>query len=280
MAAPSSVRPTRLKTHPLRERRGEPVDPYELYRRLEIQECREKERAARLKRRQHPVGQYYHTPQVAALDFQRTATPEIHSKKATHIPSRPAIGQYQNSREIRPGVAGAVPTAQQSSSLTITKPEKISAANRSQFQLTRELEDDARIDRQRDSGKRPQKDFDIIFDPISSSRPHKKNRQPNNTGDFRRYMLESSPLVPANNQRQPFDRHNWTQWDERPDLLPDTLISKERSHSIEKEPAQSVDDGRNRDGQGVNIAAPPLDNPVHDDYKKIGFPWPFFCLGR
>ncbi|KAI9869421.1 MAG: hypothetical protein M1813_000210 [Trichoglossum hirsutum] len=285
---PSSGRSTHSKTHPLSETRGEPVDPYELSRRLEIQDRQQKERANRRVHDRHSVGPYHHTPQVAAQAFQRTATQKVHGRRETHKLSRSVIDRYRKNRDIGSRIPGATSAAQLPGDYA--KSGGDSAANRNQFQWTRELENAMRVDKERNVDKGPQRDFNITFDQISSSRPHKKRTtvdRPYSTGDLDPGMKRLSLNVSAGSQRQPFerqpfDRHDWTQADERRDLKPDSQPPKERmSLSLKRiESVRSVAHKKSRDGRGTDVVTPGVDRPTQGNPRKMNFHWPLFCLGR
>ncbi|KAH0544823.1 hypothetical protein FGG08_001052 [Glutinoglossum americanum] len=268
MVTPNLSRRVRSNTHPLREHRGEPVDPNELYRRLKIQECRQKERASRRVRERHSSGQYHHTPQVAALDFQRTATQEVRGRKEVRKSSRTLVDRYKNNHGIRPRRPDATPAIRLPGILTVKNSEIDPVANRNQLQRTRGLETTAGTDKERSVDKGQQKGFNITFDRISSPSSRKKRTsrdRPYSAGDLdHRLSLDISP----NTQRQPFDRPDWTQGDECHGQKLDSQPSKE-CKSLSLKGVESV-----RPGEHRNLGRCSQNNP-----RKTNFHWPLSCLG-
>ncbi|KAH0553170.1 hypothetical protein GP486_006645 [Trichoglossum hirsutum] len=284
----SQGRSTHSISHSLSETRGEPVDPYELFRLLEIQDRLQKERASR---RARSVGPYRHTPQFAAQAFQRTATQKVHGRNEIHKLSRSVIDRYRNNRDVgsttatRPQGAVAKPGGD-----SVADSAADSAANRNQFQWTRDLEIATKVDRERNVSKGPQKDFNITFDQISSSRSRKKRTivdRPYSTGGLDPGMKRLSLNVPSSFQRQPFDRHDWTQADERRDQETDAQLSKERrSHSLKRiGSVRPVVRHKSRNGRGttdVVTSVVVVDRPTtttQDNPRKMNFHWSLFCLG-
>ncbi len=185
----------------------ERFDPIELCRRLQLYQ-REQHNAHR---RSHTRAEkrtvkeaYHHTPVLAAVDFARTATPELHREKDIHQLSRPVL------RPCR------IPDASLSPAEFVNQQEKArlrmeAAAERNQFQLTQELENALVSDKARDITRSQQRGFKGAFVAIGSQSrvTCELPTSPQDIAEARVVRDSLNRTLP-----QPNDRNDWAQRDE------------------------------------------------------------------
>ncbi|CAG8954828.1 hypothetical protein HYFRA_00008513 [Hymenoscyphus fraxineus] len=200
-----------------RVKQGEPFDPEDLCRRLEIHlaeqrfkaEKRREARAAKAAAAE-ANGIYHHIPKVAATAFQRTATPDV--LRQVHKLAEPVLKTQLSIHNEEPGLS-ALKKTQARDQVAI---EKECVRTRNQFQWTHDMEEAVVLDIDRDLYKPPQR----TFQPETSHLRILRNSnviQRFSTSD----MLSddeqlvhgaakprSKPLFEAN------DRHDWAQRDD------------------------------------------------------------------
>lgn len=194
-------------------RLGGMLDPKELCRRLELYQLEERDARRRRRARPEPHAAapvYRHTPVFAAVDFARTATPDLRCKKDIHKLSRPALRTCQE-----PGESLSPTQFVQRQEKARLKME--AAAERNQFQLTKVLEDAQISDIARNINKRQQHNFhDVLMKPgtRSGQMPNPPTSpepviDPNSARLVREEPTKQNHAVHRHN-----DRHDWAQRDE------------------------------------------------------------------
>jgi len=225
------LKPARSMTHPLRDpkgntarrrvKQGEPFDPEELSRRLTAHlaeqkikaERRREARAARAAAAQQN-GVYHHVPKVAALAFERTATP-VDTTRQMHKLSQPVLkAQLELLHEDH--VTGHPTTKlQETQAKDQAMIERELLRNRNQFQWTRDLEDAVEVDFGRDLYKPPQRTFNIPeFAHLRGTKASNAPR-PLSTGDV--FSDEEVQITPRAKQKPAFDAIDRTDWAQRDD---------------------------------------------------------------
>ncbi|KAI9049886.1 hypothetical protein LZ554_006034 [Drepanopeziza brunnea f. sp. 'monogermtubi'] len=237
-----SVQTTRSMTRPMRDpgsnggkrivKKGEPVDPEDLTRRLNEYLAEQKVRADRRRDAraakaavlaQQNAAHYHHVPKVAATAFERTTTPDV--RRGVHHLAQPAIRAHLGRSSIDDSLLGQQTTKlQRTQALEQAILEKELLRSRNQFQWGPDMEDAAYADAMRDLHKLPQRTFSKGF-------PHLKERhrldapRPLSTGDIfwggdelripTKTTKPRGPLKPINDGQ---DRHDWAQRDEATDI--------------------------------------------------------------
>lgn len=210
---PSSSRKSKVK-------KEEPFDIDELCRRLEVQLRRqgvqEERRRQRAREKQAKQQQYHHTPQFAALDFARTATPDGFAKKDIHTLSQPVLQRHkegQGSKAItNPGPLSASKLVH---ALEVARSDTGTASDRNQFSRTRTLEEAARVDRERHIDKPLQRDFEnpsLTVHEETESKTERSFSEGHNVWDHVDGLLPSKP--PAKAAYRSEDHPDWAQRDE------------------------------------------------------------------
>ena len=203
----------------------EPFDIDELCRRLKIQELRQQEREERRRRRaqehQERQGQmaqqYHHTPRVAALDFTRTATPDLMGKKDAHRLSRAVLDRYKHGLGARdPAHPEQVTAGNLADALEAARLEMERVADRNHFQRNRDLEDAAQRDKERDINKPTKKDFEPSphHPPVHNESKHQRSFSVG--GAEWEHIKGPLPVSKATSKPGPQweDHHDWAQRDE------------------------------------------------------------------
>ncbi|KAL3417777.1 hypothetical protein PVAG01_10788 [Phlyctema vagabunda] len=217
-------------THPLRDaangkrrvKSGEPFDPAELTRRLEAyQEQQRKSRAGRRTSKMEAAATvtaqkqeaYHHVPQVAAASFERTTTQDglrrIH--KLAELARR---HHHAEPAEETPSVP--VTALQKSQALDQALLKQEALRSRNQFQWTRDMEEAAEVDVERDVYRAPQR----TFEPEQKLVLPRKSIRPLSTGDILSEEEGESPPLTTTATRttkkkmQPFHQNDWAQRDE------------------------------------------------------------------
>jgi hypothetical protein len=145
------------------KKQSEQIDPDELRRRLEAHLAEQKKQAElrRAKANAKKESAYHHVPKVAAAAFERTATPvsmadKDGKKKSVHKLAQVALKHYVK-ENIRP-TSGSF-NLQRTLAMDQARKKRDLIGDRNQFQRTRILEDAAKLDKERNLGKVPQRTF-------------------------------------------------------------------------------------------------------------------------
>lgn len=266
---------------------GEPFDPEELSRRLQLyivnQRIRtEQRRSARVAKAyadfaaENPTSDvsvgaknasssqekgYHHVPTVAAAAFARTATPDPMLK--VHKLSEPVV-RAQMEQLVFDEPAGAVKTVKEVQALDQALLEKEMLKNRNQFQRNQVMKDAAKVDIYREVYKPPQRSFMGEFSHLLPGHHDKKTQRPLSTGDV---LEDDDALTLTRTKRKSkppgldmSERNNWAQQDE-PDIKSpkkETPVRRKpsswillgrRSPKLDKEKDEAV--------AGVGEASPP-----------------------
>jgi hypothetical protein len=210
-----------------RAKQGELFDPDELRRRLEAYLEEQKLQAERRRERAGVQKQsvYHHIPRVAAADFARTATPEImghgdpgkqHVHKLGHI----ALKHHVDRVNIETLIPGTSPLdLRYTQAIDQARMQRDLVGDRNQFQRTKNLEDAAEYDRERNLYKAPQRTFGS--DPFHVAQRDTGIR-PLSTGDvpWEGEIDTPSTIFHARTKPKTFpvhtanDRQDWAQRDE------------------------------------------------------------------
>jgi hypothetical protein len=219
----------RSRTHPVRQdpkpkskRRSRPakeapLDAEELSRRLEeTQQNRERRRRERATKSE----QYHHTPQVAAAAFARTATPDRFEKRDIHKLSRPVVKHFKVGDDVRGHANATTSTPRFTQAVSTAQAEMARAAERNQFQRTRDLEEAGRRDVGRGLGKPSQRDFNLSWlRPDIQSTRGETNDALLGRGSVEVEGSANSPTLPHLPISRE-DRPDWTEQDECADDKP------------------------------------------------------------
>lgn len=266
---------------------GEPFDPEELCRRLQMhivtQRIRaEQRRSARvvnvtaelgaekpasgisLAPKKDPIGQeaiYHHVPKVAASAFARTATPDPMRK--VHKLSEPVVRAHMERLALEES-AGGVKTVKETQARDQTLLAKEMLKNRNQFQRTQDMENAAEVDIYREVYKPPQRTFMGEFSHLLPGHHDKKTQRPLSMGDV---LEDDDALTLTRTKRKSkppgFDmseRNNWAQQDE-PDIK-----SPKKETSVRRKPSSwillgrrspKLDKEKDEAVAGVGEASPP-----------------------
>jgi hypothetical protein len=161
------IQDPRSKGAKWRAKQGELFDPDELRRRLEAHLAEQKLQAERQRARAGVQKQnvYHHIPKVAAADFARTATPEIMGqgdpgKRHVHRLGQVALKHHVDRVNIEALIPGTSPLdLRYTLAVDQARMQRDLIGDRNQFQRTRNLEDAAEYDRERNLYKVPQRTF-------------------------------------------------------------------------------------------------------------------------
>ncbi|ESZ93947.1 hypothetical protein SBOR_5650 [Sclerotinia borealis F-4128] len=216
MSYPPRTQPHHVNVHVPRARskKGQPLDPDDLSRRLKAHLAQQKALAEhrREARASETTGVYHHIPQVAALSFENTATPD--KLRQVHKLSEPALKNLRY-LTIDEGVGGIGyeyqkprTILQKSQFLDHETAERTMVRNRNQYQWTAALERAAELDAERDVYKCPRRTFNSDAPAVHKNRAVQR---PMSMGGFLPWGKKEEPKEP---KRERNDRHDWTQRDE------------------------------------------------------------------
>ncbi len=226
-------------THPLREpkngstlprkKQNEQIDPEELRQKLEAHLAEQKKQAelrrakaiAKKEKEKEKESAYHHVPKVAAAAFERTTTPvymgekEL-TKKSIHKLGHAAL-KHHTEENIRP-IKGSF-NLRKTLAMDLIKKRRDLVGDLNQFQRTRYLEDAAKLDKERNISKVPQRSFgadhlDVLQMALYS--------RPLSTGDlnWEEDLYAADPLAQNQPKAKAFfihpvkDRQDWEQRDE------------------------------------------------------------------
>lgn len=203
-----------------RPKPGEPFDPEDLSRRLTAHlaeqklksERRREARAAKAAAVQQNGG-YHHVPKVAALAFERTATPsdttrQIH--KLSQVVLKPHLDLLHE--DLVPG--HGVTNLQETKARDQAMVEKELLRNRNQFQWTRDMEEAVDVDLGRDLYKPQQRTFNIPeFAHLMGKKAPPKAPRPLSMGDV--LSRDEVQLAPRPRTKLAFDAMDRTDWVQR-----------------------------------------------------------------
>ncbi|KAF7952922.1 hypothetical protein EAE96_006145 [Botrytis aclada] len=208
-----------------RSKKGAPLDPDDLSRRLRAHLAQQKALAdhRRSARSSTSTDPYHHTPQVAILSFEHTSTAE--NPRNMHVLSEPApksLG-YMTIDEGGDGLGGCGSGyVYQKPGTLLQKPQmydhaivadKTKVRNRNQYQWTAALERAAELDAERDVYRRPRRTFNSDVPAVHKSRAVMR---PMSMGDYLSWEEKEEKEVKEVKEvkREKNDRHDWTQRDE------------------------------------------------------------------
>ncbi|KAB8290287.1 hypothetical protein EYC80_011152 [Monilinia laxa] len=210
--------PVKMQIPRTRSKKGAPLDPDDLSRRLRAYIAEEKALAEHRQttRVSMATGVYHHVPQVAALSFDNTATQE--KLRQVHRLSEPALKNYGYLTGDE-GIEGAgiaskyayqkSPTIlQKAQGLDHASAEKTRIRNRNQYQWTAALERAAELDAERDVYRCARRTFISDAPEVHKSRAVQR---PMSMGDLLGWEEKEAPKEMKRNKN---DRHDWTQRDE------------------------------------------------------------------
>ncbi|TGO29189.1 hypothetical protein BPAE_0018g00780 [Botrytis paeoniae] len=204
-----------------RSKKGAPLDPDDLSRRLRAHLAQQKALAdhRRSARSSTSTDPYHHIPQVAVLSFEHTATAEKPCN--VHKLSQPALKSlgYMTIDEGGDGLGGC------GSGYVYQKPgtllqktqiydhamvNKTKLRTRDQYQWTAALERAAELDAERDVYRCPRRTFNSDVPVVHKSRAVMR---PMSMGDYLSWEEKEEKEV-KEVKREKNDRHDWTQRDE------------------------------------------------------------------
>ncbi|ATZ57324.1 hypothetical protein BCIN_14g04740 [Botrytis cinerea B05.10] len=204
-----------------RSKKGAPLDPYDLSRRLRAHLAQQKALAEhrRASLSSTSTDPYHHTPQVAALSFEHTATAE--KLRNVHKLSEPALKNlgYMTIDAGGGGLGGCGSGyAYQKPGTLLQKTQiydhvtadKAKVRNRNQYQWTSALERAAELDAERDVYRCPRRTFNSDVPVVHKSRA---GMRPMSMGDYLPWEEKEEREV-KEVKREKNDRHDWTQRDE------------------------------------------------------------------
>ncbi|KAI9644300.1 hypothetical protein NHQ30_007656 [Ciborinia camelliae] len=213
MSYPPCIQPQHVKIQGphSRPKKGAPLDPDDLTRRLKAHIAQQKaladhRRAARVSM---ATGVYHHVPQVAALSFANTATQDrLHQVHKLAEPALKSLG-YLTMDE---GAGCQKPTTilQKAQVIDHATAERTRTRNRNQYQWTTAIERAAELDAERDVYRCPRRTFNSDVAIVHKSRVVR----PMSMGDFLPWQEKEEPKEA---KREKNDRHDWTQRDESGD---------------------------------------------------------------
>ncbi|PQE08873.1 hypothetical protein CJF31_00010805 [Rutstroemia sp. NJR-2017a BVV2] len=205
------LKPQRNMTHPHREskahshrsrsKKRQPLDPEDLSRRLALH-LSEQRRVARARATEEHVP-YHHVPQVAAVDFESTATPEKMGQ--IHKLAQPALKSLEI---LRFGEKPATPL-QNPKAMNLATVDRHHVRNRNQHRWTTALERAAELDDERDIYRFPRRTFETEIS--SSVHRTRQMSRPLSLGDM---LWEREAENPEERKRDRNDRQDWSQRDE------------------------------------------------------------------
>ncbi|TEY43965.1 hypothetical protein BOTCAL_0358g00060 [Botryotinia calthae] len=217
---------TQPHQHPIpaprtRSKKGAPLDPNDLSRRLRAHLAQQKALAEqhRVSRSSTSTDPYHHTPQVAALSFEHTATAE--KLRNVHKLSEPALKNlgYMTIGEGGDGLGGygsgyiyqkPGTLLQKTQIYDQVAADKTKLRNRNQYQWTSTLERAAELDAERDVYRCPRRTFNSDVPVVHKSRA---GMRPMSMGDYLPWEEKEEREV-KEVKREKNDRHDWTQRDE------------------------------------------------------------------
>ncbi|KAF5875273.1 uncharacterized protein Bfra_003726 [Botrytis fragariae] len=206
-----------------RSKKGAPLDPDDLSRRLRAHLAQQKALADHRRSARSSTStstdSYHHTPQVAVLSFEHTVTAE--KLRNVHKLSQPALKSlgYMTIDEGGDGLGGC------GSGYVYQKPgtllqktqiydhamvDKTKLRNRNQYQWTAALERAAELDAERDVYRCPRRTFNSDVPVVHKSRAVMR---PMSMGDYLSWEEKEEKEV-KEVKREKNDRHDWTQRDE------------------------------------------------------------------
>ncbi|KAF7917016.1 uncharacterized protein EAE98_010447 [Botrytis deweyae] len=214
--------------HPLpaprtRSKKGAPLDPDDLSRRLRAHLAQQKALADHRRSARSSTSTstdpYHHTPQVAVLSFEHTATAE--KLRNVHKPSQPALKSlgYMTIDEGGDGIGGCGSGYVYQKPSTLLQKTQIcdhamvdrtKLRNRNQYQWTAALERAAELDAERDVYRCPRRTFNSEVPVVHKSRAVMR---PMSMGDYLSWEEKEEKEV-KEVKREKHDRHDWTQRDE------------------------------------------------------------------
>ncbi|TVY14828.1 hypothetical protein LARI1_G006458 [Lachnellula arida] len=201
----------------------EPFDAEDLSRRLTAhlagQKIKaERRREVRASKVAEPNGGYHHVPKVAALAFERTATPVGNTqqqRKLSHPVLKPHLG---HSRENHSSGNSSI-KLKKTQAMDQAMIEKELIRNRNPFQWTHHMEEALEIDMGRDLYKPPQRTFDPPeFAHLRGTNISNAPRSLS-TGDV--FLDKRVSIAPRAKQKPAFDardRNDWAQRDEEGEI--------------------------------------------------------------
>ncbi|KAJ8062635.1 hypothetical protein OCU04_009157 [Sclerotinia nivalis] len=197
-------------------KRGAPLDPDDLSRRLRAHIAQQKASAEqrRAARVSMATGVYHHVPQVAAQSFEHTATQEkLHQVHKLSEPALKNLG-YLSIDEGAAGIGSGyvyqkpTTTLQKAQVMDHATADRTKTRNRNQYQWTPALERAAELDAERDMYRCPRRTFNSDVPLLHKSRAVMR---PMSMGDFLPWEEKEEPKEV---KRERNDRHDWTQRDE------------------------------------------------------------------
>jgi hypothetical protein len=195
------LRESKANGHRSRSKKREPLDPEDLSRRLALH-LSEQRRVARARATAEHVP-YHHIPQVAAVDFESTATPDRMGQ--IHKLAQPALKSLEVLRfSEKPATLLQNPKA-----MDLATADKNHVRNRNRHRWTTAIERAAELDDERDVYQFPQRTFETEIG-ASVHRTRQMSR-PLSLGDM---LWEGGAEIPEERKRDRNDRQDWSQRDE------------------------------------------------------------------
>ncbi|TGO20123.1 hypothetical protein BTUL_0001g01340 [Botrytis tulipae] len=210
-----------------RSKKGAPLDPDDLSRRLRAHLAQQKALADHRRSARSSTSTstytstdpYHHIPQVAALSFEHTATAE--KLRNVHKLSQPALKSlgYMTIDEGGDGLGGCGSGYVYQKPSTLLQNTQIDdhamgdrtrLRNRNQYQWTAALERAAELDAERDVYRCPRRTFHSDVPVVHKSRAVMR---PMSMGDYLSWEEKEEKEV-KEVKREKNDRHDWTQRDE------------------------------------------------------------------
>jgi hypothetical protein len=223
-------------THPLlepkngnrqqRKKQSEQIDPDELRRKLEAH-LAEQKRQAELRRAKaiakKEQGAYHHVPKVAAAAFERTATPVLMGGKETKKKSTHKLGHVALKHHVEENIRPASGSFNLRKTLAMdhAKKQRDLVGDRNQSQKTRHLEDAAKLDKERNARKVPQRTFGVDHLDIPQTGLYSRSLSTGHLNweedlDSNNPLSQNKPKANALFISTFIDRQDWAQRDEVP----------------------------------------------------------------